>query len=193
MSTNSAHLAVQREGRILLAIEAIQKGQIQSIQAAAKAYNVPRQTLSYRLRGRASRVDSTPNSRKLTTTEESTLRNWIISADQRGLPPRIEIVRDMAQILLAGRVKEGAYIGKQWVKRFIKRQEDLKSKYTRRYDYQRAKCEDPKIIKVWFALVQNTIAKYGILEQDIYNFDETGFSMGMTSTCKVSLYPDLLN
>ena len=28
-------------------------------------------------------------------------------------------------------------------------------------------------------------AKYGIVEQDIYNFDETGFSIGMTSTAKV--------
>ena len=37
----------------------------------------------------------------------------------------------------------------------------------------------------WFQLVQNTIAKYGIVEQDIYNFDETGFSVGMTSTAKV--------
>src|ERR1700716_272618 len=54
-----------------------------------------------------------------------------------------------------------------------------------RYDYQRARCEDPEIIKNWFSLVQSTIAKYGILEQDIYNFDETGFQMGVASTAKV--------
>jgi hypothetical protein len=28
-------------------------------------------------------------------------------------------------------------------------------------------------------LIQNTIAKYGITEEDIYNFDETGFLMGV--------------
>lgn len=39
-------------------------------------------------------------------------------------------------------------------------------------------------MKRWFMLVE-TIAKYGILEQDIYNFDETGFQMGVASTAKV--------
>jgi hypothetical protein len=34
-------------------------------------------------------------------------------------------------------------------------------------------------------LVQNTIAKYGITEADIYNFDETGFLMGQISTTTV--------
>jgi hypothetical protein len=33
--------------------------------------------------------------------------------------------------------------------------------------------------------VQNTIAKYGIHMDDIWNFDETGFMMGMISTGKV--------
>ena len=47
------------------------------------------------------------------------------------------------------------------------------------------KYEDPTIIRDWFRLVQNTIAKYRILDKDIYNFDETGFQMGVISTAKV--------
>jgi hypothetical protein len=31
----------------------------------------------------------------------------------------------------------------------------------------------------------NVIGKYGILDEDIYNFDETGFQMGVISTVKV--------
>ena len=57
--------------------------------------------------------------------------------------------------------------------------------YNRKYDYQRAQCEDPERIQGWFRLVRNTIAKYGILDNDIYNFDETGFQMGVISTSKV--------
>ncbi|KAL2128446.1 hypothetical protein VTI74DRAFT_9184 [Chaetomium olivicolor] len=44
---------------------------------------------------------------------------------------------------------------------------------------RRAKCEDPKVIGEWFALVRNTKAKYGIADDDTYNFDETGFMMGL--------------
>jgi hypothetical protein len=29
------------------------------------------------------------------------------------------------------------------------------------------------------------VAKYGILEQDIYNFNEAGFTMGVIATTKV--------
>jgi hypothetical protein len=35
--------------------------------------------------------------------------------------------------------------------------------------------EDPKVIEDWFKLVCNTKARYGILDDDEYNFDETGF------------------
>jgi hypothetical protein len=57
--------------------------------------------------------------------------------------------------------------------------------YNCNYDYQRAQCEDPVLIQGWFTLVQNLIAKYGILQEDIYNFDETGFQMGVIGTSKV--------
>ena len=50
---------------------------------------------------------------------------------------------------------------------------------------KRALCEDPKLIGPWFELVRNTVAKYGILEEDFHNFDETGFMMGMISTTMV--------
>jgi hypothetical protein len=76
-------------------------------------------------------------------------------------------------------------VSKNWVYNFVQRYDSLESKYTRKYDYQRAKCEDPTIIRDWFRLVQNTIAKYGILDEDIYNFDETGFQIGVISIAKV--------
>jgi hypothetical protein len=83
----------------------------------------------------------------------------------------------MANRLLAHR--DASPVVKRWAINFIKRQPDLKTRFQRRYDYQRARCEDPTTIRNWFRLVHNTIAKYGILEDDIWNFDETGFMMGM--------------
>ncbi|EYE99504.1 uncharacterized protein EURHEDRAFT_534877 [Aspergillus ruber CBS 135680] len=63
-----ADSSVQKEGRILLAMKAFKLGRLKSIRAAA-AYNVSLTTLSSRLNGRAARVDSAPNGRKLTNTE----------------------------------------------------------------------------------------------------------------------------
>ena len=94
----------------------------------------------------------------------------------------------MANLLLAKRSshdEEKPTVKKQWVRKFVRQQEALQSRYNRKYDYQRAKCEHPTLIRDWFRLVQNKTAKYGIQTDDIYNFDETGFQMGVISTAKV--------
>jgi hypothetical protein len=66
----------------------------------------------------------------------------------------------MANRLLADR--DASPVGKRWASNFVKRQPELKARFQRRYDYQRAKCEDPTVVRNWFRLVENTIAKYGI-------------------------------
>jgi hypothetical protein len=115
--------------------------------------------------------------------------------DQRGLAPRLDSVQRIANLLLEKRSNSDSnsdpnsnpniQVGKCWVNNFVRRHQALQTRYNRKYDYQRAKCEDPQVIRDWFQLVQNTIAKYRIQEQDIYNFDETGFQMGVISTAKV--------
>ena len=49
-------------------------------------------------------------------------------------------------------------------------------------DRQRALCEDPVLIRSWFKLVEQTKAKYGIYDEDVYNFDEAGFIIGKIMT-----------
>jgi len=106
--------------------------------------------------------------------------------DQRGLAPRPESVRQMADLLLQKRGPNSTTkVGGKWVYNFVQRHQALQTRYNRKYDYQRAKCEDPQIIRDWFRLVQHTITQYGIDNHDIYNFDETGFQMGVISTTKV--------
>jgi hypothetical protein len=174
------------EGRIALAIYALGSGQCKSIRAAAKAYDVPRSTLQERYHGIRPQRETRPAACKLTITEEEVLLQRILDLDSQGFPPQLAIVRDIANLLLANRGQQPApTIGKNWVTNFVKRYPSLQTKYNRKYDYQRAMCEDPKQIQAWFQLVQNTIAKYGILPDDMYNFDETGFQMGVISTSKV--------
>lgn len=82
----------------------------------------------------------------------------------------------MAHRLLGDR---DALLGKRWASNFVKRQPQLKTQF---YDYQRAQCKNSEVVRSWFALVENIIAKHGIVSADIYNFDETGFMMGIIST-----------
>jgi hypothetical protein len=66
-------------------------------------------------------------------------------------------------------------VGTRWVTNFVKRYPELSSVYNRKFNVQRAEVKDPEIISKWFKLVGDIIAKYGILEEDIFNFDETSF------------------
>jgi hypothetical protein len=124
------------EARVLLALEALQKDSKLSIRRAAEIYEVNRNTLSNRKNGRQSRRDSMANSRKLSNLEEETLLQHILDLDSRGFPPRISIIEETANRLLADR--NALPVGKRWAINFIRRRPELKSRYQRRYGYQRA-------------------------------------------------------
>ena len=82
----------------------------------------------------------------------------------------------MADALLTARGQDPPPqpIGKNWVSHFIQSQPELQTKWTRKFSSQRADYEDPVAITAWFKLVAETRQTYGVLDQDVYNFDETG-------------------
>ena len=171
------------ESRVILALQALKNDPRFTLRRAATTYSVPLTTLYDRYHGRQSRRDIQPNCRKLTDLEESVIVRYILDLDSKGFPPRLCGVEDMANRLLAER--NAGRVGPRWPSSFVKRQPQLVTRFNRKYDYQRAKCEDPIIIGGWFSLLKNTITKYGIVDADIYNFDETGFMMGVISTAMV--------
>jgi hypothetical protein len=89
----------------------------------------------------------------------------------------------MADTLLAQRGGDRLVetVGENWVSRFVRSRPELDSRLSRRFDIQRAKCEDPKVIGDWFKRVNAIRLQHGILDDDVYNFDETGFAMGVIS------------
>lgn len=42
-------------------------------------------------------------------------------------------------------------------------------RFVRRYDYKKTQYKDMGIICNWFALMHNTITKYGITDKNMYN------------------------
>ena len=178
--------SAEQEGRVLLAIKSIQKGEISNIREAACVYNVPCTTLQRHLNGHTFKAEKCANNHELTQNEEESLVQWILSMDQCGAAPQPSHVQDMANILLS---KCGSMniqsIGINWASNFIKCRDELKSRFSQRYNHQHAKCEDPKIIQEWFNCIQIIIMQHGITLDDIYNFDETGYAMGLVATAKV--------
>jgi Tc5 transposase DNA-binding domain len=69
----------------------------------------------------------------LTPTEEETLVQYILDLDSRGFPPRIDHVRDMADLLR--KTRHAKPVGKQWPYNFIQRRLELKTRFSRVYDF----------------------------------------------------------
>ncbi|KAJ5231296.1 uncharacterized protein N7469_005884 [Penicillium citrinum] len=96
--------------------------------------------------------------------------------DLRGAAPRPSTVQEMANLLLA---KHGSIVtvswwwwcltnmlvlstqtvGEKWIYNFTQRYIELKPRFSRKYDYQYTKQEDPKFIQKWFDTVQQTITE----------------------------------
>ena len=55
------------------------------------------------------------------------------------------------------------------------RLEELKIAFNQVKDYQRIKQEDPIIISKQFKLVEDTKAKYSVYNNNMHNFNKTGF------------------
>ncbi len=138
------------ERQLQLTLQPFEKDPQLGIRKAARFYNVLYSTLSYRINGRSTRVHIIVNSRKLTTLEEEMVIRKVFDMDSRGFLPRIRDVENMANRLLA--IYDTMYIGLQWTSNFIKRQLELRIRWNRPYNYQRAQCKDLEIIEVWFRL-----------------------------------------
>jgi hypothetical protein len=96
-------LTLSKETLIALAIEAYNKGHKKTLHAAAIAFGAPINLTYKRYNGQTPRAETTPNNRKLTNTEETAIEEWILSLDRRDFSPNLNIVVDIANLLLAQR------------------------------------------------------------------------------------------
>jgi hypothetical protein len=175
-------LLLQHEGRLQLALQAYNSGQFWSYRTAARAYNIKQRVLSSRARGITFCVETLPNCQKLTATKEQTIVQYNPNLNSQGFAPQLCKVADMADKLLAAR--GGEPVGKHWAERFVTCSAELKMTFNQAKDRQRMLQEDPAIIGAWFKLVEETKAKYGVHNDDVHNFNEAGFQMGVIGTMK---------
>jgi hypothetical protein len=110
--------SINKEGRILLAIQALERGQFKSERQAAMAYDINRYSLQRRRQGMASREDCRANNKKLTLQEEEALVRYIVDLIDRGYPPRVKFVGDLANLILQKRGVNPT--GINWPSTFIK-------------------------------------------------------------------------
>ena len=167
----------QRAENLAKALAGLENKTYQNPNEAAKATGAEVSTIYRRLRGQKSRHDANVDSQALTPTEEYSLVQWAQRAASMGHPLRHPFLRELAEELRKERVKlEGKPIhplGKEWVHRFLKRHPVLKSQLSKSIERARAEVTKEEV-QEWFKTFKSVIQEEGVLEENIYNMDETG-------------------
>ena len=104
--------------QLQLVCQTFEKDSQLNIYKIIRFYNIPRITLSVRIKGRSIYIDVIVNSQKLTALKEEVVVQEVFDLDLQGFLPRIYNIKDIANRLLA--IRNATYIGLHWTFNFVK-------------------------------------------------------------------------
>ena len=171
------------EFRVKDALEYLQMHPSTKPTTVARQFSIPRSRLLRRLDGIPPRAGIPATNTKLSKPEESALCRYIDRLDRINLPTRKTFIRDTANFILRARASRAEQanpptVGKQWVDRFIKRYKyNVIPSYV--LDANRHASENSEAINDWFVKFKAVVSEHGIVTDDIWNMDETGFQIGV--------------
>ncbi|KAJ5900229.1 uncharacterized protein N7473_004299 [Penicillium subrubescens] len=159
------------ESRIQSALLDLEDQNKTNIKGYARAHNLPYQRLLARYNGRKSRYERKPAGRKLDEAQESALCRYLDYLGSIYLHPKCAEIAAAANSILAhchtDPTQPPPTIGQNWLPRFLTRHPEYRVRRLRVLDIERKKCLDRQIATEWFESYKATIARYGIVADDI--------------------------
>ena len=171
------------ENRIAKAIDALNSRKNAKLSAIAREFNVPRGRLRSRVKGVSSKTKVRGlHNRRIKPDQELALRLYLLKLDSLDIPARLHMVEVAAYSILRQTASDSTPpppLGSHWIKRWLKRQSDLYKVKRKPLAAERKNAHDLKLLIGHFEKNQEVVNKYGINPKDQWNFDETGFRIGM--------------
>jgi len=177
--------------KVLEAITAYRDREYPSIRAAARAFSISERTLRRYLNGGVTRATSHIAEQYLSPAEEDVLIKYILRLDSLGNPISPAFTRKLAYEIRVNRLKLSTstspppFPGIHFVDRLRRRYPTIRSAYTRTIETGRVVGTDYRVIASYFDALSNLYLENSYLPDNIYNFDESGFSLGTSISTKV--------
>jgi len=183
MSQNYAEI----EERIQNAYKEWEELEKPNIAKLARNFEVPEGRLRARIEGRQSRSERGAANRLLTESEELAICLYLKRLDTIGTAARVPMVTSCANLILQQRTgptgladnQTPIKVGRTWTARFLERHPEFYIRKQKTLDFKRKMAHNPSDLCQWFEQYKSTCDKNGIQSTDIYNFDETGFRIGI--------------
>ncbi|KAJ5746818.1 hypothetical protein N7520_012000 [Penicillium odoratum] len=174
-----ASLNKQIEERVKQAIGYLHAEDKPNIAKACREFDVPYQRLRARWQGRQSLFDRQTTGQRLDESAEAGLMRWMDLNYRMGLPLKRQQILSTATAILRETEPAAPALNHRWLKRWLKRYPKYKIRRRKSLDRERLKAEDRDRTLKWFEGYENAVSSYGIQREDLYNFNESGFQMGI--------------
>ena len=200
MPKKKSERIAELDKKIEEALHQLRLGNFPSKHAAAMAFNIRPATFNARVKGGNSIAESREPYQLLSIPQETALVRWITRLTATGHPVRQSFIREMAQEIInqsRGEISANnqsidlSVIGESWVQRFLHRHPELATVLSTTIEAARIKEVSKDRLVKWYAIVQEVITEYQILEENMYNMDETGCAIGTIESSQIVINKNL--
>ena len=177
MVTKLSEKEAKNRENIAKALAGLRDGTYTTPYKASKATGAPIRTLYRRVNGTKSINESRIPQQLLSPSEERALVGWILRAAATGHPVTHSFLRELAEEIRKPRIIDENTIvrplGKDWTKRFMRRNPELKTAIASGIEIQRKEVTKEMLDK-WFAEFKRIVEEYKTDPKNMYKMDETG-------------------
>jgi hypothetical protein len=172
-------------------VEGLPEGVPNSFRRLVVHSKVARTTLQHRARGRRSKEEKAQSQHYLYPWEAKALIKFLVQQDALGRPVRVKYIRSIAFSLAcqrppADRPSKPPY--RNWPQAFYKRHPELRASKTGALDWNRYDIYN-KVVQ-WFEVIGKVLDDLDVLQENVYNMDETSIMLSKLNSVKVLISKD---
>jgi hypothetical protein len=151
------------------------------VKSFAEAREVPYQRLWQRWNGRGTLSERPASHSRLSVLQEQALLQYCRDRDNMSLPVPLNQLKTVAERIVYRSLEDKIQfreISHKWAQRFISRH-GLKKVKQKPLELARKEAHEPANIRAWFEAYREVIRRFNIKANNCWNFDETGFRIGI--------------
>ena len=171
------------ESRIQEAIVTLSQSEKPNVAKTAHDHKVPEDRLQNRWKGRLARTERPAANKKLNEEQEIAVCRYLDRLDKIGIAAQRQMLADCANAILRRNHIDfntpPPTVGKNWPRRFLDTHPEYHLRKQKSLDVERKLSHQPDNILSWFRQYHEVVEQHGIIPNDTYNFDETGFRIGI--------------
>ncbi len=164
------------------AINALHDGNYSNATAAARAFGMDPRTVQQRLHGGASKSLQLPTNRALNSEQEQAIKDYIQRLDEQDVSAKVTMIRAAANYILtkshSDHLTPPPQISENWTRRFLARNPEFYKKKQKPLAVERKNAHNENDFMECFEKYKDIWIEKGIIDEDIWNMDETEFRAG---------------